>query len=261
MKIHRIYAVILRHLYNFKHSYDRMSDAFYWPAMDLVIWGLTSSYFVSLAPDTSKLIPALLGGILFWIVCWRAHYEVTINLLGELWDRNLINLFVSPLKFSEWVTALLCIGVIKAFISLAFAGILALVLYKFEFLSFGFYMLPFFLLLLMTGWWLGFLISAIILKYGTRVQTLGWTVIGAASPFSAIFFPVSILPEWAQVVSSLFPTSYVFEGMREVVYTGTLSWDKVYISFGLNILYFVLSLLLLKNSFKATLRRGLQSVG
>ncbi|PIX73911.1 ABC transporter, partial [Candidatus Roizmanbacteria bacterium CG_4_10_14_3_um_filter_33_21] len=54
MRIHRIYAVILRFMYLFRRSYDRISDAFYWPTIDLMLWGLTSVYFRSYMPDASK---------------------------------------------------------------------------------------------------------------------------------------------------------------------------------------------------------------
>lgn len=260
MKLHRIYAVFLRHMYNFKHSYDRLSDAFYWPVIDLLIWGLTSKYFISLAPDSGLIMTAVLSGLLFWIITWRGQYEITINLLTELWDKNLINLFVAPLKFSEWVASLIVIGILKAFISIVFASVIAYFLYDINILMFGIYLIPFFFLLIMTGWWIGITIAAIILRYGTKIQTLAWTVTWAVAPFSAIYFPVSILPDWAQKIAYIMPSSYIFEGMREIVFTNSLSMEKIWICLVLNVLYVSLSLLFLRNSFQKTLNRGLQSV-
>ncbi|PIP64659.1 ABC transporter, partial [Candidatus Roizmanbacteria bacterium CG22_combo_CG10-13_8_21_14_all_33_16] len=91
MRIHRIYAVILRFMYLFRRSYDRISDAFYWPTIDLMLWGLTSVYFRSYMPDASKVILIIMSGILFWIIIWRGQYEITVNLLEDLWNENLIN--------------------------------------------------------------------------------------------------------------------------------------------------------------------------
>jgi ABC-2 type transport system permease protein len=247
-------------MYNFKHSYDRLSDAFYWPVIDLLIWGLTSKYFISLAPDSGLIMTAVLSGLLFWIITWRGQYEITINLLTELWDKNLINLFVAPLKFSEWVASLIVIGILKAFISIVFASVIAYFLYDINILMFGIYLIPFFFLLIMTGWWIGITIAAIILRYGTKIQTLAWTVTWAVAPFSAIYFPVSILPDWAQKIAYIMPSSYIFEGMREIVFTNSLSMEKIWICLVLNVLYVSLSLLFLRNSFQKTLNRGLQSV-
>lgn len=260
MKLHRIFAIFLRHLYNFRRSFDRLSDAFYWPTIDLIIWGLTSSYFVSLAPGTANIMIAVIGGIIFWVIPWRAQYEVTVNVLVDLWDKNLANLFVSPLKLSEWVISLLLIGLVKSLISVAFASLVAFVLYKVNIFLYGFYLLPFLILLLMFGWWIGFMVAAILLRFGSRVQTLAWTVTWAAAPFSAIYFPVSILPDWAQVIARLLPSSYIFEGGRQVVFQHTLNWDYVWISFGLNVLYLVIALFLFSKSFNGALRRGLQGI-
>ncbi|MDO8269332.1 MAG: ABC transporter permease [Candidatus Levybacteria bacterium] len=260
MKPHRIFAIFLRHIFNFRRSFDRLSDAFYWPTIDLIIWGLTSSYFVSLAPNTGKVMLAVIGGIIFWVIPWRAQYEITVNVLVELWDKNLTNIFVAPLKFSEWITSLILVGLAKALVSVAFAALVAYVLYKVNIFSYGFYLLPFLFLLLMFGWWVGFLVAAILMRYGSRVQTLAWTVTWAAAPFSAIYFPVSILPDWAQLIARALPSSYVFEGGRQVIFEHTLNWSYVWISLFLNILYLTISIVLFRNSFKKALERGLQGI-
>lgn len=260
MKINRIYAIVLRFLFLFKHSFDRLTDAFYWPVIDLFIWGLTGLYFQKFAPNASSIMMVIISGILFWLVAWRGQYEITVNLLEDLWNKNLINIFVSPLKFSEWIVSFLIIGLFKAIISLAFASIVAFFLYKFKILMFGFYLIPFFLLLIMMGWWIGFFVAGVILRFGTRVQTLAWATIAIVSPFSAIYYPLSILPVWAQIIAKFVPSSYIFEGIREVIQTGKVSPDKLLVSFGLNCTYLVLSLLFIKSSFKKILEKGLVKV-
>ena len=260
MKLHRMYGVILRHLYNLRRSFDRLSDVFYWPIVDLILWGLTGKYFISIAPGYEKLLVAIIGSILFWILPWRAHNEITINLLVDMWDRNLANMFVAPLKFSEWIISLLAVGFIKAIISLGFASVFAFILYKINILTYGLYLIPFLFLLLMTGWWIGFLVSSIFLRFGSRLQTLAWTIPWLVAPFSAIYFPVSILPNWAQVISRALPSSYVFEGGRQVIYQHTLNWNYILISFVLNVIYLILSIIIFRKSFNHALSKGLQSI-
>ncbi len=260
MKINRIYAIVLRFLFLFRHSLDRLTDVFYWPTIDLFIWGLTGLYFQKLTPNASSIMMVIISGILFWLVAWRGQYEITVNLLEELWNKNLINIFVSPLKFSEWITSFLIIGLIKAIMSLAFASTIAFFLYKFRILFFGFYLIPFFLLLIMMGWWVGFFVAGLILRFGTRVQTLAWVTIAIVSPFSAIYYPLSILPDWAQLIAKFVPSSYIFEGIRQVIKTGHISPDKLLASFGLNCIYLALSLLFIKSCFKKVLEKGLIKV-
>src|SRR3982750_2005036 len=102
MKLHRIFGIILRYLFLFRRSFDRLSDAFYWPTIDLLVWGITSAYLQSFAPKTSPVILIIVSGILLWLITWRAQYEISVGLLEDMWNKNLINIFVSPLKFSEW---------------------------------------------------------------------------------------------------------------------------------------------------------------
>jgi ABC-2 type transport system permease protein len=260
MKKHTIYAIILRHAYLFRRSFDRLTDAFYWSTIDILIWGLTGLYITSLLPNGSTVLTVIISGIVFWYILWRSQYEITVNLLEELWDKNLINLFVSPLTFYEWITSFLFMGILKALLSLVFTSILAFVLYKVGIFSFGFYIIPFFGLLILSGWWVGFLVAGIIFRYGTRIQTLAWSMVAIISPFSAMYYPVSILPEWAQKVAAILPTSYVFEGIREVIQKGTVDHNKLIISFLLNILYITLTFIFLKRSFNKTLEKGLINV-
>lgn len=260
MKLHRIYAIILRQLYNLRHSLDRTSDVFYWPSIDLILWGLTGQYFLSMTPNSDLILGAIIGGILLWILPWRAQSEVTLSILADVWDKNLPNIFVSPLKFSEWVTALIILGVVKAFISVAFASGVAFLLYKINFFDYGFYLIPFLFLLLMTGWWMGFFVAAIIMRFGSRIQTLTWTVPWAIAPFSAIYFPVAILPDWAQLISRALPSSYVFEGARQVIYQHTLNWNFLAVSFVLNILFLTIAIFAFWRSYKKAFKKGLQSI-
>ena len=74
MKLYRIWGIALRYLFLFRHSLDRLSDAFFWPVVDLVMWGLTSRFFVSTIGGDNHIILALLGGIILWIFPWRGQY-------------------------------------------------------------------------------------------------------------------------------------------------------------------------------------------
>ena len=260
MKIHRIYAILLRYLFFFRHSLDRLSDAFYWPTIDLVIWGITSSYLKTIISSTQPIVILIISGIVLWYVVWRAEYELSVNVLEDIWDRNLINIFVSPLKFSEWLTSLLLLGVIKAFISLLLTSLVALLLYKVHIFSYGFYLIPFFTLLMMTGWAVGFFVTGLILRFGARIQTLAWSLVALISPFCAIYYPLSALPGWAQKVAIFIPASYIFEGMRQVVNSHTLDPQKLYMSLILNIIYMILALIYLRKSFSKILQKGLINI-
>jgi len=259
MKLHRIYAVLLKSLYVTKRSPDRWADLFYWSAVDLVVWGLTGSYFTTLSPN-SHILAIIISGILFWIIIWRGQQEISINLLEDLWNRNLINIFVSPFTFGEWVVSFLLISFVKSGISFVIASGIAVLLYGVSVLTYGMYVLPFIVVLLLTAWAVGFLITGTILRFGQKIQNLAWSVVSILSPFSAIYYPLSILPKWAQYVAKIFPTSYIFQELHNVIQTGHADWGNIGLSWVMSIVYFLLALWFLRNSFHSLLKKGLMNV-
>ncbi len=260
MKPHRIWGMILRHYFLFKRSLDRLFDAFYFPSIDLIIWGLTSQYIKQSFGGASFLPVIIISGILFWIIVWRSMYEVAINVLEELWNKNLINLFITPFTFQEWMVSLVILGILKTMISFGFAVIVAFFLYQTHIFQFGLYLIPFIFLLMMTGWSIGFFVSGVIFRYGTKIQILAWSIGNLLMPLSGIFYPISILPTWAQNISLFVPTRYVFAGVRQVIETGTLDINTIFVCFLLNAIYLILSLLYLRDSFQKVLERGMISI-
>jgi ABC-2 type transport system permease protein len=197
---------------------------------------------------------------LLWYFIWQAQNEINIGLLMELWNSNLVNLFVSPLKFWEFIVALMSSGFLKSILTFAFASFVAGLIYQVDPLRLGLWLLPFALILMITGWCYAFLISGVILRFGTSVQSLGWTLIFILSPFSAVYYPVSILPEWAQTISRFLPTSYVFESMRSIISTQTFEIGNLFYAGILSVFYFTIAAIWLRSSFNRTLEKGLVKV-
>ncbi|MBI3109892.1 ABC transporter permease [Candidatus Daviesbacteria bacterium] len=257
INLNRVNAMVLRYFLYLRHNLDRLSDMFYWPAMDIFVWGLTGLYIASLGAGGGQTIFVILTGVVFWIVIWRAQYEINVNLMSEIWDKNLVNIFASPLTLPEWTLSLLLVGLIKMVLSVAFSAVLTFFLYGFNIFQFGVLLLPAVLSLLLTGWAAGFVIAGFLMYFGQKIQTLAWTGVAMIWPFSALYYSVSILPDWAQAVSRFIPPSYVFENMREVIFTGRFAWDKILVSFTLNIFYLILAIWFFVFMFKKSRKLGL----
>lgn len=256
MNFNRIYAVVLRHLYYLKHSWEQISDSFYWPAIDLIVWGLTSKYFQTTG-QVSNIMLIVLTGLIFWQVVWRSQYEITVSFLAEIWSKNVVVLFASPLTINEWIVAVIILGIIKMVATLFFIMILTWILYSVNLFTFGFTLLPFFGLLLFSGWWVGLLVVGIIMRIGNQAQTLAWAGVALLAPFSAVYYPLSSLPLWAQKMAGLVPTSYLFEGMRVVIATGIIPWTNLIYSFFISTVYLVMAVYYIKWSFNKACQDGL----
>lgn len=260
MKVRRIFGLILRYLYYFKHTLDRMFDVFYWPMMDLLLFGLTSLSFNKQIDPSAGSVYTVLAGVILWIMIWRGQYEVTVNLLEELWRHNLINIFASPLHFSEWVVSVLIVGIIKATVSFTWAGVLGYFIFGVNILKIGPSLWLLCLMLIMTGWCIGFLVSGIVLRFGTKIQTFAWAGAVIIAPFSGVYYPLSVLPDWARAISRFVPSSYVFENARQIIRGEGFNMSFFTIGLLLNLIYITLAYIFLNSSFKKGLERGLTQI-
>lgn len=256
MSLHRIWAAFLRYFYFFAKM-DHLTDLFFWPLLDIFLWGMTSVWVQKNDTSMPMIAMAILTALVFWQTIWRSNYEVAVNLLQEFWNRNLVNLFSTPLKLQEWICSLMLAGFFKVFITISFGGFIVWALYALNIFSMGWALLPFCASLLLSGWFIGFLSAAVIIYFGQRVQMLAWMMAYAFAPFSAVFYPLSALPKWAQVVGKGLPMTYVFEGMRKVLHQGVFSWSDFGMSILLNGVYLILTMSFFGKMFELSRAKGL----
>jgi ABC-2 type transport system permease protein len=228
----------------------------YWPIIDTLLWGITSQWLVE-SSGVTTLVATMLTGLVLWNVIWRAQAEVARNLMDEIWNNNLVNLFSTPLTIFEWIRGVLMLSVVKTAITIALLLPMVIMLYRVDLLGMGVWLLVFMALVAMTGWWVGFLSAGIVLRYGPKVQTVVWTLPGFLLPFSAIYYPLDRLPLWMQPISRSIPTTYVFESMRSLLQQGVVPLSNIALSIGLNILYLTVCLWFFMKSFTYSKNLGL----
>lgn len=77
------------------------------------------------------------------------------------------------------------------------------------------------------------------------------------SLFVGIYYPTAILPGWAERIASVLPVSYIFDGMRSVITTGSMDGHNLIISLTLNIIYIIPAYIFFIRSFRHLLSCGL----
>ena len=253
----RIFAMVLRYGYLLRHSWPRVLELIYWPAVQLILWGFISRFFVEHSSWLAQASGVLMAAVLLWDVLFRAHLGVSLAFFEEMYSRNLGHLFVSPLRVIELVSALLAISFLRTLIGISGAALLAIPLYNFSIFGLGLPLLGFFANLLVMGWSIGLLVAGMVLRYGLGAESLAWVSIFAIAPLSGIYYPVSTLPEWLQPVSWLLPSSHVFEGMRQLMFGQVMRTDLMWQAIGLNLVYLVLGAGFFLLAFHSARRNGL----
>lgn len=258
----RIYGMVLRHVYLWRRSWVRVLETAYWPTMNMVLWGFIAKFFSTNSSVVAQVPALLITGLLLWEVLFRGQLAFALAFLEELYSRNLGHLFVSPLRPLELIASMIAVSFLRTCVGVGAAALLAIALYAASVFDLGLPLLAFFANLLVTGWAVGLMVSALVLRYGLAAENLAWGVIFVLAPISGIYYPVSVLPGWLQNVSWSLPTSYVFEGMRGVLLEGAFKWDLLAAAVALNGIYVAAGVAIFYIAFRdARLRGALLQMG
>jgi len=234
----------------------RLMDLFFWPVMDLWLWGMVTVYMMKVSTSAPAMVTFLIAGIILWNVLYRAQQLVSVSFLDDVWSRNLLNIFGAPIRSCEYVGAACLMGLMQGLVVLLLLGALAIFLHSLNVFSLGFMLAFFFVNLLLMGWSLGLMVTGCILKWGPPAEALAWAVPGLVQPIAAVFYPVSVLPFWLQPIALFFPASHIFEGMRTALSGHSVEPHHLWCAVLLNILYLSLFGYFFQVSLEDARKRG-----
>jgi len=253
---HRIKAFLLRHAYEIRSSLDRKADVIFYPAIDILIFGFLSVYVDQLG-TAGKFAGGILGALILWTLVYNIARDIAFCLLEDTWSRNLYNLYSTPLKISEIVIGTLILSIMKAMITVSLLIVIAYGLFHFNFFSAGAVMIFYVFSVFVFGWSFGFATSALILRFGQKVQSVSWSLMLVLYPISGVFYPLAILPKWLAVVAKAFPLAHIFEGMRQLILRGQIPGPGDFVTIiVLDIVYLTLGILLFVAGFRHAKNRG-----
>ena len=255
--LRRINAMVLRYTYLVRRSWPRILELVYWPAVQLVLWGFITEFFLTTSTWLAQASGVLLAAVMLWDVLFRGQLGVSLAFFEEMYSRNLGHLFASPLRAVELVGALLLISMIRTLIGVGGAALLAMPLFDFSIFGLGLPLLAFFFNLLVMGWAIGLLVSGLVLRYGLGAESLAWVAIFAIAPVSGIYYPIAVLPDWLQTVAWALPSSHVFEGMRAVMFEQVFRVDLMLQAAALNLLFLAVGTGVFLKAFTSARQQGL----
>ncbi len=230
----RITAVVLRQWWLFAGSWPRMVDIIYWPIVQILLWGFLQLHVFQEAGPGAVLLSALLGAILLWDLAWRGQLSFSLAFFEEIWSRNLGHLLVSPLRPAELIAGLIVVSMVKTFVAVVPAVAIAAFAFDFNLFSLGPALAAFIVALVMFAWSISLLVIGLVVRFGQGAQDMPWAIMIGLAPFSAIYYPLDVLPAAFQAVGSVLPPAYIFEGMRSVVVQGSVDPGLLLTAFALN---------------------------
>lgn len=257
MRLCVLEALLLRFFFVYRRSPVRLLDVFFWPTMELLVWGFVTRYLQGLMGGSGgRVFLALLGALILWDLLYRVQQGVAVSFLEDVWAKNLVNIFAAPVSLGEYVASTFLFGSIRALCSSAFLVAVASWAFDLDLLSMGLPLLLLVLNLFAFGLSLGVVSIALVLRFGHSAELLAWAIPALLQPLAAVFYPLEVMPYPLALGARLLPLSYVFEGMRSLFAEGSFDPALVLLSSGLNAFFLVLSFLSLDRSFQAARARG-----
>lgn len=263
MSLSRIYAVFIRQLFLYKSNPTRIVSTFLWIIIDVILWGFITKYIGSFGGATFSFANIILGAIILWGFMTRIEHGLMMAFLEDIWSRNFINYFASPLKIGEYLAGLVTTSVTTGICGFGVMLLIAGLAFGYSIFKLGLFLLPFLLILFIFGMAMGIFVSALVFRLGPAAEWIGWPIPMVLSVFSGVFYPVSTLPKFLQYFSKIIPASYVFESMRAILMGGLISGDpstslgtSLFIGFGLAFTYLLLTYFYFIRVYHYNLKHG-----
>lgn len=223
MFLSRTLAIVLRQFYLIRGSISRLVPLFAWVTVDMVLWGFLTRYLNTVTASSFNFVPSLLGAVLLWDFFTRVMQGVTMAFMEDVWSRNFLNIFATPLTIGEYLTGLVLSSIATSSIGLCVMLLLATGIFGLRFFTYGLLLIPFLLVLFLFGIAFGIIGTGMVLRLGPASEWFVWPIPALISPFVGVLYPLSTLPAWMQHVGHILPPAYVFEGMRKIVFGGQAS--------------------------------------
>lgn len=220
MNLSRIYAIYIRQWFLIKSNPIRLASNFMWLLISMAQWGFISKYLDTLGKGTFNLVTVLLGAIILWEVTNRVQQGVMMGFLEDVWSRNFINYFASPLKMTEYMAGLVLISALTTVIGFGFMAAIAGFIFSYNIFKIGFMILPFLIILFVFGVTIGIQVTTVIFRYGPTAEWMAWPIPFVLSIVSGVFYPIATLPSPLLLIAKLTPSAYVFESLRIILAGG-----------------------------------------
>lgn len=254
MKWRDIRAVLLQELYVTKSSWEVIFDIFFFSVSSIVVFGYISRY---LAGGNFIVGQNLLIAVIFWECIRITQYSTSLGSMWNVWSHNLSNMFIAPIRLTEYISAHIISAILKSTFVLVVAMILSRFVFHLNVLSLGILPVIFsFFNMVIFAIAIGLVLIGLVFQFGTRVQALTWGIIFIIQPLCAVFFPVSVLPPFLQAIAQGFPVMYFFEWLRAIHGGAQFGVNTVWAAFIFNLLYLAIGSFIFSKQIAASKRSG-----
>jgi ABC-2 type transport system permease protein len=181
----------------------------------------------------------------------RLHYEQTQGTLEAI--------LVSPCTVSTLLYSLVAWNILFALFDLVLYVIAGITLFKISFASVNYATAAVVLVLTIASFSALGIISACFVMVFKRGNPVAWLISTCEGLLGGVYFPVSVLPQWMQVIANALPITYAIRAIQLAVYRGytvTMLGREIVFLFVFSVVLLPISFFLFTYSLKVSRRRG-----
>jgi len=258
MNFLHVFGIFYRNVILIRRSVPKLFALFGFITVELFLWGFITLWVQTIGPSDAKLdfILLILSAFIFWSMFELSQRSFSVSFLEEVWSRNVINIFASPVKLGELVLGFVLVGVVQTLLAFFYITPIAFLLYALNIWNMGLYIIPFFMNVLIFGWVLGMVAIGLVVRFGPSADIMAFFIPFLLLPFSAVYYPVSVFPPLLQEITFILPTRHMFEGMRTAITEVVIPFDSLFWATTLNLIYVLLGFLFLHWMLRLARTRG-----
>ena len=250
----RLWAFAVRNVTMARRNVFFVFELAFWPAVAILSHGLLTR-FLALSPGMTAFI--LVGTVALSTV-QVCQLDVAYAVLFDIWSKSMKHQFLAPVGIRHLALGSWVVGVGRGLLVFGLMAALGRWAFGFDFMGAG----PGSLAVFLAGCFLcalviGVLVCTLVLVFGTRAETSAWALVNLFVMLSGIYYPVSVLPAWAQTVAAAVPLTYFLDAFRAGYGFPPHFLHPVATGFGLAVAYAVIAHWALALAIRRARRTGL----
>lgn len=206
------------------------------------------------ATENHSLIYMFVGAFA-WNFYVLAQKGITYGLLYEIWSDSIKHLVTSSASITEFIVGNGAYGLFSATLALVTMTITAILVFHFNILAAGPILALGLFGLFLYGIAEGMVVNSIMLLKGPEYMSLTWIITGIVMVLSAVYYPLSLIPEPIRSISLLLPPTHAIEAIRQAILGGD-ALTPALTSIALGLIYVAVTALIFKKSLDKSRKNG-----
>lgn len=186
---------------------------FVYPFIGLLSIGFFVSFLVGSGAPADTFLFAF-AGIIIWNSYDISQRAITYGITFEIWSDSLKHFFSTTSEQNDYILGNALFGLATSLLALFLVAIAGLFAFGFNVFSAGIYIVLASLSVFVFATAIGLTINYFIITKSVKYMSLIWMSTGVIMIFSGVYYPVSVLPETARLVSYLLPSTHAIESIR-----------------------------------------------